>query len=444
MPSHEEPMATPLSRITTRARQEPTATFDNVWYVMTVEFLANCFHALRPDAASGVDGVTYATYAEDLEAHLQDLVERLQTFRYHPQPVRRVYIPKAGGGQRPLGIPALEDKIVQEGMRRILAAIVEGDFLDCSYGFRPGRGCHTALEALESTLVRHPVHYVIDADIQGVFDSVPHDKLLQCVRQRVTDRRFLRYLVRFLKAGVMELGGRQPVTETGVPQGGLISPVLANRYLHYALDVWFMQQVRPTLRGYAALNRYADDFVRCIQYETDATRLLALLRERLTRCGLTLAEEKTHVLLFSRFAADRAARSRYPAGTFDYLGFTHYWTAGTPTRGARMGRKTSRKRFRQKVRQLKEWLQRARYQMDLPTLWRRLFQKMQGHVAYFGVPGNHYAVKRFVEQAKKLAFTWLNRCSQRRRWTRATFGAYLQRYPLPRARCKRQWAVLTG
>jgi len=441
MPSHEEPMAPPLSRITARARREPTATFDNVWYVMTADFLADCFRALRPDAASGVDGVTYAAYAADLERNLQALVERLQTFRYHPQPVRRVYIPKAGGGQRPLGIPALEDKIVQEGMRRILAAIVEGDFLDCSYGFRPGRGCHTALQALEDTLVRQPVNYVIDADIKGFFDSVPHDKLLHCVRQRVTDRRFLRYLVRFLKAGVMEEGIRQPDTDTGVPQGGLISPVLANLYLHYALDVWFLQQVRPTLRGFAALNRYADDFVLCVQHEADATRLLALLRDRLTRCGLTLAETKTRVVLFSRFTADRTAHSRYPAGTFDYLGFTHYWTPATAERKARMGRKTSRTRYRQKVRQLKEWLQTARYQLDLPTLWRRLAQKMQGHIAYFGVPGNWYTVKRFVEQARKLAYTWLNRCSQRRRWTRAQFRTYLTRFPLPPVRCRQQWAV---
>ena len=443
MLSHETSMATPLSRISARARREPTATFDNVWYVMTADFLADCFRTLRPDAASGVDGVTYAAYAADLQTNLQDLVARLQTFRYHPHPVRRVYIPKAGGGQRPLGIPALEDKIVQEGMRRILAAIVEGDFLDCSYGFRPGRGCHTALEALEDTLVRQPVHYVIDADIKGFFDSVPHDQLLHCVRQRVTDRRFLRYLVRFLKAGVLEDGVRQPETEMGVPQGGLISPVLANLYLHYALDVWFTQQVRPTLRGFAALNRYADDFVLCVQHEADATWLLALLRERLARCGLTLAEAKTRVVLFSRFAVDRAAHSRYPAGTFDYLGFTHYWTAATPTRKARMGRKTSRTRFRQKVRQLQEWLRVARYQLDLPTLWRRLAQKVQGHGAYFGAPGNYYAVKRYVEQAKKLAYMWLTRCSQRRRWTWRAFGLYLKRFPLPKARCRRQWAVPT-
>jgi group II intron reverse transcriptase/maturase len=440
MRSHEAPMATVLTRIAERARREPTATFDNVWHVMGEEFLADCFHSLRRDAAAGVDSVTYAAYAAELPTRLSELVARLKIFAYRPQPVKRVYIPKSGGGQRPLGIPALEDKIVQEGMRRILTAVFEGDFLDCSYGFRPQRGGHLALRELEAVLARQPVNYVIDADIHAFFDSVPHDALLTCVQQRLTDRRFLRYLVRFLKAGVMAEGIRLPETAAGVPQGGLISPILANIYLHYLLDVWFAQQGQAGLRGYAALNRYADDFVVCLQHEDDATLMLARLRERLARGGLTLAEHKTRVLLFSRYAAERAAHSRYPPGTFDYLGFTHYWTpVGPGLPKGRLGRKSSRHRVRQKLQQLTAWLKRERH-APLPALWRAVVQKLRGHCAYYGIPGNWWAVRQYCEEVKKAVFRWLNRRSQRRSWTWVAFDAYVERFPLPRGTCRVRWA----
>lgn len=300
MSNHTISVLPPLSRIAARARRDPTATFENVWHVLTMSELADCLHALRKDAAAGVDQVTYEAYASNLEENLQTLLARLKSLQYHPQPVRRVYLEKATGGQRPLGSPCLEDKIVQEGMRRILQAVFEGQFLDCSHGFRPNRSCHTALQALEQSVTHGAINYVLDADITAYFDSIPHESLLDGVRQRITDRRCLRYLVRFVRAGVMEDGERLPETTAGVPQGGVISPSLSNIFLHYALDLWFPRQIQPSLRGQAFLNRYADDFVMGFQYEVEAEAVHQALKARLARCGLTLSEKKTRRVLFSR------------------------------------------------------------------------------------------------------------------------------------------------
>lgn len=438
MPSHGDDAATRLTRIATRARQDPTATFDNLLSLITVAFLSDCFHSLRPDAAPGVDAMTWEEYAEHLPERLADLMARIHRMGYHPLPVRRVHIPKGNGSTRPLGIPTVEDKLVQEALRRLLSAVFEADFLDCSYGFRPGRGCHTALRALEQDLVHRPVNYVIDADIRGFFDHVNHARLLDCVQTRITDRRVLRYLVRFLKAGVQEDGVRLPDTDEGVPQGGVISPLLSNIFLHYALDRWFRQYAGTTLQGYATLNRYADDFVIGVQHEDQARALLTALRARLAQCGLTLAEEKTRLLLFSRFADDRVQRSTLPVGTFDYLGFTHYW--GRNPRGKSvLSRRTSRKKFRQKVQQFTEWLAVERHRRPLWELWPKIKAKLSGHYAYYGVPGNSRGIQRFHATITRVIFRGLNRCSQRRRWTWDGFTRYEARFPLPAPRLVHQW-----
>ena len=438
MLSHGTDVTPRLQRIADRARCDLTATFDNLLSVVTVEFLADCFHALRKEAAVGVDGLTWDAYAQQLAERLPDLVARLHRMGYHPLPVRRVYIPKDEKSRRPLGIPALEDKLVQEGLRRVLQALFEPLMLDCSYGFRPGRGCHQALFALGEVLTRQPVNYVVDADIQGFFDHVDHRKLLACLETRVRDRRVLRYLVRFLNAGVMEEGELVPASDEGVPQGGVISPLLSNIFLHYALDRWFTKTVQPRLSGFAALNRYADDFVIGFQHAQDAQRVLTALRQRLRQCGLTLAEDKTRLIMFSRHPEFRPRDSGLPAGTFDYLGFTHYWM--TTVHGKRsMRRKTSRKKFRQKVQALKQWLKVMRHRLPLPDLWERLKAKVRGHYAYYGVSFNFGALQRYVYCARQLAFKWLNRCSQRRRWTQEQFAQYEARYPLPRPRIVHVW-----
>ena len=438
MLSHGTDAATRLQRIADRARRHATARFDNLLSVMTVAYLADCFHALRKDAAVGVDAVSWTDYARDLEAHLADLVARLQRMGYHPLPVRRVYIPKDEHARRPLGIPAIEDKLVQEGLRRILEAIFEPGFLACSYGFRATRGCHQALQALAGALTRQPVNYVLDADIKGFFDHVPHRQLLACIETRVRDQRVLRYLVRFLKAGIQEDGQLLPAQEEGVPQGGVISPLLSNIFLHFALDRWFTKQLQPSLKGYTVLNRYADDFVIGFQHEADAQQAVAALRQRLAGCGLTLAEEKTRLIIFSRYAEVRAQGSALPVATFDYLGFTHYWrTTRTGKRSLRHS--TSRKKFRQKVRALTQWVQVMRHRLPLPAFWERLKAKLRGHYAYYGVSFNTKRLQQYYHCARQVAFTWLNRCSQRRRWTWAQFALYEQRYPLPRPRIIHVW-----
>lgn len=437
-------VSTALTRIAARALREPTATFENVWHVLTFEELADCFHTLRKDAAAGVDKVTYEDYASQLETNLQSLIARIKAFSYHPQPARRVYIEKADGGKRPLGIPSLEDKIVQEGMRRILHAIFESQFLECSHGFRPNRSCHTALQALEKKVVHGAINYVLDADITAYFDSIPHDKLLKCIRQRITDQRFLRYLVRFLRSGVMEEGEKLPVVDTGVMQGGLISPILSNIFLHYALDTWFTLQIQPTLRGQSFLNRYADDFVMGFQYEDDAKRIHEALQARLSKCGLTLSAMKTRLVLFSRFAYDRAARSRYPAGTFDYLGFTHYWQCKGAGQYSMYGRKTSRKRLVRRLRELRKWFHDIRSREPLAVIWKTLCAKLRGHANYYGIPYNGMSVKRYFELAKKLAFKWLNRRSQRRSWNWKAFTLYMKRYPLPKVPYRHEWPTRTA
>jgi group II intron reverse transcriptase/maturase len=282
------------------------------------------------------------------------------------------------------------------------------------------------------------VNYVLDADIQGFFDHVGHQQLLACIETRVRDQRVLRYLVRFLKAGIQEEGQLLPAQDEGVPQGGVISPLLSNIFLHFVLDRWFIKTVQPRLCGFTVLNRYADDFVIGCQHEADARAVLAAIRQRLARCGLTLAEDKTRLIIFSRYAEDRARHSDLPVATFDYLGFTHYWTKTVHGKWS-MRHRTSRKKFRQKVRKMKEWLRAMRHRLPLPQLWERLKAKLRGHYAYYGVSFNTVALQRFYACTRKLVFKWLNRCSQRKRWSWERFALYEKRYPLPLPRLVHAW-----
>ena len=253
-------METKLRLITETAVKDSKCKFNNLVHLLNVSGLKECFYQLKRDKASGVDGVSFLEYEKNLDANVIDLVARMKRFSYRPQPVRRTYIPKAQGKQRPLGIPAIEDKIVQMGIARILTAIYEADFLSCSYGFRPGLSCHDALNSLDKIIMKHPINHVIDADIKGFFDNVNHDWMLRCLRERIGDKSLLGYIIRFLKSGVME-AGKYYKTEKGTPQGGIISPILANIYLHYVLDLWFETVIKTTNRGIVEMIRYADDCV---------------------------------------------------------------------------------------------------------------------------------------------------------------------------------------
>jgi group II intron reverse transcriptase/maturase len=314
----------------------------------------------------------------------------------------------------------------------ILEAIYEADFLDCSYGFRPGRGCHQALNVVDKTIMTQPINHVIDADIKGFFDNVSHPWLEKCLRVRIKDPSFLLLIRRFLKAGYVE-AGQLEATEQGTPQGGNLSPMLSNVFLHYVLDLWFEQRLKQQVRGVCFLVRYADDFVVLVQYQEDAQLILQLLRERFTQCDLVLHPDKTRTLSFGRYERQNAQRHKRRANTFDFLGFTHF--CAESRRGKFIvGRQTSRKKYRKKCQELRMWLKKVRSQIPVKAWWPVLKAKLRGHYQYYGVSGNMRGLIRYYRFAIRLVKKWLNRRSQRRSFSWDRFLAYLGHYPLPTPR----------
>jgi RNA-directed DNA polymerase len=421
-----------LTLIAERARREPQCQFTSLAHLLDEGFLAACYRRLGRDRASGVDGVTWQEYGEHLTENLRDLVARLKAKRYKPLPAKRVYIPKDEHSRRPLGLPSLEDKIVQKGIALILEAIYEADFMDCSYGFRPGRGCLEALNVVDKTIMTQPVNHLIDADIKGIFDNVSHEWLMKFLQVRIKDPSFLLLIRRFLKAGYLE-AGRIEATEQGAPQGGNLSPMLSNVFLHYVLDLWFEKRLKRQVRGACYLVRYADDFVCMVQYQDDAQMMLQALQERFTQFDLALHPEKTRVISFGRYERQNAQRQKRRANTFDFLGFTHY--CGTSRRGKFIvGRQTSRKKYRKKCRELREWLKAVRSVLPVKEWWPVLKAKLLGHYQYYGVSGNMRGIARFYRHTLRLVLKWLNRRSQCKSFSWDGFNAYLGHYPLPKPR----------
>lgn len=417
-----------LVRVNEAATRDKGARFTALLHHVDGEALNRAFRRLRRNAAAGVDGETVETYEQDLVARLRDLLDRVHSGRYRPHAVRRVYIPKSDGGQRPLGIPALEDKIVQGAVAETLSAVYETDFLGFSYGFRPGRSPHLALRALHTALMTQYVNWVLDADIRSFFDSVDHGWLLRMLAHRIADRRILRLIQKWLRAGVLEANEWRATTE-GTPQGAGISPLLANVFLHYILDLWAQQWRKRHARGRVVIVRYADDFVMGFQYEDDARKMLSDLRERLAKFRLRLHEEKTRLIEFGRLSAERRkGRGERRPRTFAFLGFTHF-CAWSRTGAFVVKRRTERKRLTRKLHHVRgELWQRMHAPISSQQKW--LSSVLRGHYAYYGLPSNWHPLAGFFQEVRRSWYGVLRRRSQRR-LTWSGFNALLARFPLP-------------
>ena len=371
--------------------------------------------------AYGVDRIGKAEYGEKLNNNVEQLVKDMKAFSYKPQPVRRTYIPKANSNKlRPLGIPAYEDKLVQGAFSEVLEAIYEEIFLDCSYGFRPGRDCHQAIKELDNIIMRKKVNYVVDADIKGFFDNVNHEWLIKFLEHTIDDKNFIRYIKRFLISGIME-NGKFMESDKGTPQGGLISPILANVYLHYVLDLWFKLDVKVRSKGEAYIVRYADDFVCCFELEEDARRFFGELKERLAKFNLELSEEKSKIIPFGKNTKDNKE-------SFDFLGFTH--KDGRGRKGYyKVVHLTSQKKLRTKKASVKQWI---KWNIHLPTdeLIKRLNVKLVGHYRYYGVSDNYSRLENFRNYAMYQVYRNLKRRSQKDRTTLAKFWKILEYNPI--------------
>jgi len=418
-------MPTFLQGIAKKAQTQPKHRFGNLYELLNEEFLHECWRDIRKDAAYGVDEVSARDYEEHLDENIHHLVERLKRKQYHAKLVRRRYIPKGAGELRPIGIPVVEDKLLQLAVTRILQAIYEQDFLRCSYGYRPNIGALDAVDKLTLKLQFGRYHFVVEADIKGFFDHLDHDWLMRMLEERIEDGPFLRLIRKWLKAGVLDTDGQVVHPATGTPQGGVISPILANVYLHYVLDLWFHRVVKSRCRGEACLIRYADDFVCAFQYQAEAEQFYQELGERLSKFGLELATEKTRVLPFSG--------TRAPGRTsFDFLGFEFRWgwdRAGKP----HLKRRTARARLRESLRRFTVWC-RQKCRGSLRALFKELNAKLRGYYNYYGVHGNYASLQQFYDQAIRILYKWLNRRSQRRSYNWTGFRELLQHYRVERPR----------
>ncbi len=425
-------MATKLMTITMRAKENPKLRFTSLIHLLNEEFLMECFEELKQDKAPGIDGVRIEEYEVNKEANIKDLINRMKAWRYIPQPTRRVYIPKTNGDKRPLGIPAVEDKIIQMGVKKILESIFEVDFSEVSYGFRPDRNCHQALKILDKEVMTKPVNAVVDMDIEKFFDTINHKWLMKCLTQRIADTNLIRLIGRILNAGIME-EGKFIETDKGTPQGGILSPLLANIYLHYILDLWFERHVKRQLKGYASLIRYADDFVVLFQYDSEAKEFGEMLRQRLDKFGLKIAKDKSRIIVFGRHAWYKSKDTGGKIPTFDFLGFTHYCDK-TRKGGFKLGRRTASTKFKQKMKATNFWLKSVRNLVELKQWWQALGRKLTGHYNYYGISGNMPQITKFYWRNRALAYKWINRRSQKRSYNWEQFCRFLRYNPLPEPR----------
>lgn len=419
-------MSTKLLTVMQRAKRDPQMRFTTLAHLLDQQMLRSVYESLRKDAAVGVDGMSYEAYGQELDANLRDLHERMRSKRYRHQPIRRVHIPKGRGKTRPIGVSTMEDKVVQGALKRVLEALYEPLFLECSYGFRPGRSAHDAIRDLNSTLLRAHGGWILEADIQSFFDSIDRKMLMEMLRERIADPSFLRLVGKCLHVGILD-GEDYSEPDEGTVQGSVLSPLLGNVYLHHVLDLWFEQNVLPRLGGRARLFRYADDFVICFEREDDARRVMKALGARFGRFGLKLHPEKTRLIPFQR--PSRGQRDGKGPGTFDFLGFTVLWYRNR--KGSWTPRFKTRKASLSKfVKNFADWCRRHRHR-PVKQQHATLARKLHGHFNYFGVNGNISSLRSVATQAKKLWRKWLNRRSQRASKTWKRFDRLQRDFPLP-------------
>jgi group II intron reverse transcriptase/maturase len=415
-------MQTSLRGIAEKAAREKAHAFQNLIALLSLEFLLYCWRFINQRAAAGVDRESAYDYGQNLENNLTELAESVKSGGYRAKLVLRKYIPKLNGKWRPLGLPATADKVLQMAVAKILEAIYEQDFLASSFGYRPGTGAHSAIRELSAILRQGRYRFVVEADIKGFFDHIDHNRLLEMLRQRIDDQPFLNLIRKWLKAGILDTNGQVIHPVTGTPQGGIISPILANVYLHHALDVWFEQVIKSQCRGQAYLCRYADDFVCVFEDESDAQRFYQVLPERLAEYGLEIAAEKTKLIRF-----DRSAKTH-----FDFLGFEFRWGLNR-WRRPELKRRTARNKYRAAIASFKSWFQ-THCSLPKAELFAKLNVKLRGYWNYYGIRGNYESLSDYFYQITRELFKGLNRRSQRKSYTWAGFRALLDQYPLIKPR----------
>lgn len=427
-----QPVSTRLELIAEQAKRRPKMVFTTLAHLIDVELLREAYKRTRKDSSPGVDGVTAKEYGANLEANLSNLHERLRQQRYYAPPVKRTYLEKEDGSKRPIGMPVFESKIVERAVVMLLGAVYEQDFYDCSYGFRPDRSPHQALSEIRKQCALGNTMTVVDADVSGCFDNIPKGPLLEVIGQRVNDGGILRLIGKWLNAGVLD-GIELFYPEKGTPQGGVISPLLANIYLHEVLDEWFEREVKPCMKGRCFLIRFADDFIIGCELESDAQRIMAVLPKRFGRYGLTIHPTKTKLVKFSRpKLKDEGAGN----GTFDFLGFTHYWARSQKGNWV-VKRKTAGKRLRRAGKRVWQWCRRNRH-IPMREQSKMLSLKLRGHYQYYGIRCNYEALRAYHAQVKRAWRSWLNRRGGKKRMTCERFAHLLTVFPLPRPRIVHQ------
>ncbi|MDO8588397.1 MAG: group II intron reverse transcriptase/maturase [Armatimonadota bacterium] len=430
-----------LSRITELAKEDPGRKFFSIAHWLTVEALYEAFYSLRKHAAAGVDEVTFEEYEKHAIGSIRTLHERLKGNSYRAQPLRRIYIPKEDGRKRPISIPALEDKIVQKATVTLLNAIYEQDFLACSYGFRAGRSPHQGLNEVGRVICREPTACVLELDISSYFDSIVREQLMEMIERRISDASILRLIRKWINIGVID-EGRLLVSETGTGQGQIISPLLANVYLHYVLDVWLESEVKPRLKGKVFEIRYADDAVLCFQYREDAEKVMRVLPKRFAKYGLTLHPEKTRLVEFGRYALAKAERAGTKPATFDFLGFTHQCAR------SRRGKftvhvKSMKKRLKRAFKAIAEWCQTHRHD-PVAQQQQALNAKLRGHYQYYGRATNYRSLRQFYQGVRRLWKKWLNRRTRGKTLSWDVYAQLLRRHPLLRPRIAHPWARMAS